>query len=327
MNKLDRYLKLANPFARIGASINPKIFDAAPNSGGLRLSSDKQLNFSLWNTLGVASWAVPLAVIATTLVNAKAKREVDRARDKSEEQLLESSRPVITPTSLKEKAPKRNSKSIAEIENDVNTIEKKAGMLDSSVQMTLPLLALPASYWLASKLTNKFISDKISNDLEEERQTLRKLQDAEDLERLKLLGMIKEEDGAGELSKTASDEEGWLSKVKSFFSGTDPVATGKLLLWDGHLVPALAASAMLAIGGGMYLSNRDRDTKKVKLLTKKLLGENRLYDPPALSIDLKGATESDQKNNQMHQIEGIPSSAEVSRYNALENSKEKDALF
>ena len=323
---LSRYLTLANPFSRAQADVFPKMYDDAPFKPGWRLSSDKKTNFVLWNALGVASWTVPLALAVTALVNAKAKREVDKERDRSEDQLLAAGRPVLTPTPLTEKAPKDNAKRLDNIAEDAKNISKKAADLSpfkGVIESTIPILALPASYWLANKLATKFISDKISSDLEEERVSLRKLQDAEDLERLKLLGMVKSASNSGIEKKADS----FFENIAKPFSNVSLTGVGKAALWDALLIPAVAASALLAVGGGAYLSKRDRDAKKVKLLTKKLLGENRMHDPSMLSINLPSSVISSGNEKQMHRIEGLPVSEDPRAQSALENSKEKDALF
>lgn len=333
MNLLDRYKILANPFARTAATMFPDMLKAAPFKEGQRLSSDYTRNFTAWNALGVASWAAPLALAITAIVNTKAKREVDKARSKSERQLLAAGRPILTPTPAEDTASNKNAKRLENIVKDTKELKKQAA--SSVVESAVPLLALPASYWLASKLATKFMSDKISKELEAERKNLRRLQDAEDLERLKLLGMVKEVPGTQPIglpkqangSKTYRSISGFFDRLKDSTTGVDPMGAGKLFLWDGVMVPAVVASALLAIGGSAYLSRRDRDTKKVELLTKKLLGENRMHDPSMLSLDLPQNITSAGNMNQMHRIEGLPVSEDPLAQSALENSKEKDALF
>ena len=340
MNLLDRYKILANPFSRTAATMFPDMLKAAPFKKGQRLSSDYERNFTMYNTLGVASWTVPLALAVTAIVNAKAKRDVDKARAKSESHLLAAGRPILTPTPATDVATNKNVKRLKGIEQDTKELKKKAS---SVVESAVPILALPASYWLASKLATKFISDKISRDLEAERKNLRRLQDAEDLERLKLLGMVQTVPNTqpGGLPKQAGDDSSpsiglrWLprsisglfDRVKDATEGMSPTGAGKLFLWDGFLLPAVVGSALLAVGGSAYLGKRDRDTKKVELLTKKLLGENRMHDPSMLSIELPENVISAGNANQMHRIEGLPTASDPLVQSALENSKEKDALF
>lgn len=341
MNIAERLAILANPLSTAISVARPDIMSAAPNSDRWRLSSNPRRNLALWNALGVAAWAAPLALATAVIVNSKAKREVDRERDKSEDLLLSSSRPTITPSDLEDAVENDNVKRLEKIEADNLRLAKNASVLESSLLGALPIVALPASYWLANKLTTQFMSDKISQQLAEEREGLRKLQDAEDLERLKLLGMVESEDDKDtedarkdSIKKVADGPgfgntvAGFVQNLKDKFNKVSPTGLGQFALWDAYLVPALAASALAAVGGGIYLSKRDRDTKKVRLLTKKLLGENRLYDPPALSIDLpKNKISKDDRSKQLQMIEGIPSSETLVNLADSENSKEKDELF
>jgi hypothetical protein len=347
MNLLDRYALLANPLTTISSSAYKAAVKAAPLSDGLRLSNNPKLNLALWNTIGVASWAVPLAVVATALVNAKAKREVDNARIKSDDQLLNASRPAITPSPLKIDEDKgkdnKNVSRLKQIEADSAKFSKKAALslFGSPILGALPITAVPVSYWLANKLATKFISDKIEDDLKAERNSLRALQDAEDLERLRLLGLVsddKNKDKAADLVKEASDKSGKPAGLMNFFSGVgnrikdetsgvDVFGLGKTLLWDVHLAPIFAASALLAIGGGMYMSGRDRSTKKIKLLTKKLLGENRMHDPATLSIELPKGISQGSDSRQLQRLEGIPTNDATPGILFSENNHKKDELF
>lgn len=330
MNLLERYALLANPLTTIASSAYKDAVKAAPSSPALRLSNNPKVNLALWNAAGVASWALPLAAVATLLVNAKAKKEVDKARKKSDNQLLDASRPSITPKKLEKSDEEENAndKRLKLIENDNLALAKKANMslFRDPLLATLPLVTVPASYWLANKLTSKFLSDKLEDDLVSERKRLRALQDAEDLERLRLLGLINEdaeEKKTVPLKKEASGNlfnslSGAVQRMKDSMHGVDLAGLGKALLWDAHLAPIFAASALLAIGGGVYMSGRDKSTKKVKLLTKKLLGENRMHDPASLSIELPKGVSQGADTKQLQRIEGIQSA---------ENNSKKDELF
>lgn len=338
MNTLDRVVGLANPTMTLLSGVYPDKLKLAPSSDGLRLANNPTTNLALWNTLGVASWAVPLAIATAAIANIKAKKDVDKARNKSDNLLLASSRPYLTPKKLSDKKPSISEDRLSKIDTDALKISKAASsVFATTLKGALPMMALPAAYWLASKLTNSFISDKIEGDLEAERVALRDLQDAEDLERLKLLGMVEDEDPAESersLSKRANGPSlgtmvrGLTTRVGDMFHGIDPAGATKTLAWDAHITPLLAAAALLAVGGGTYLSKRDRDHKKVQLLTKKLLGENRLHDPAQLSIDLPTKlNKSNDKSKQLQRIEGLPTSEDSIPTGILENSKEKDALF
>ena len=99
-SKLERYLTMANPFSTLLTRAIPALRKHAPGTESdstWRLSNDPDRNFAYWNALGVASWAVPLAIVTTALVTAKAKRDVTKSEEKGGSGLLAASRPELSP--------------------------------------------------------------------------------------------------------------------------------------------------------------------------------------------------------------------------------------
>lgn len=339
-SKLERYLTMANPFSTLLTRAIPALRKQAPGTepdSRWRLSNDPDRNFAYWNALGVASWAVPLAIATTALVTAKAKRDVTRSEEKGGSGLLAASRPELSPRLAQNGKEKNSDIRLRKIDKDmISALSKQAssagGLVSSALLGSIPIVALPASYWLANKLSSAYLSDKIERELDSEREALLALQNEEDLKRLALLGMVNPKYLNKKAALSLRDWAPWAADMRDglsdAFKGIDIPGATKLLLWDSYLVPAIAASALLTIGGGAYLRKRNKDYKKIEVLRKKLLGENRLHDPAQLSIDIpEEALMFDDKSKQLQRIEGLPAPEDRLPTGLLENSKEKDALF
>ena len=93
--KANNYLKLLNPFTTLAHTGEG---DIAP-TGKFALSRDPKTNLALWNTIGVSSWAIPLAIAANVASNRYWKKEIEKARKKRTVSKLEALRPRLSPDS------------------------------------------------------------------------------------------------------------------------------------------------------------------------------------------------------------------------------------
>ena len=263
----NNYLKLLNPFTTLAHTGEG---DIAP-SGKFALSRDPKTNLALWNTLGVSSWAIPLAIAANVASNRYWKKKIEEDRKKRTVSKLEALRPRLSPDDDLDDVsnildtPEAENRIIEEIEKKANDGDSGLPLIgdavDRGIKSALPILAAPTALALTTAILHKKQKEEYKKQLLKERLALRNMHDKIQHEILVENGLIK---GA-----KAPEKENTLSSF----------------LLDLPVVLSLGGAALAGAGTYHYLSKKDKNKAKIEFLRKKVLGSNTLQDTPQISLD------------------------------------------
>ena len=317
--KANNYLKLLNPFTTLAHTGEG---DIAP-TGKFALSRDPKTNLALWNTIGVSSWAIPLAIAANVASNRYWKKEIEKARKKRTVSKLEALRPRLSPDSDLDDIS--NIVDTPEEENRlIEEIEKKASDDDSGIPLigdavsrglkaALPILAAPTALAVTTAILHKKQKEEYKKQLLRERLALRNMHDKIQHDILVENGLLK---GA-----KAPEKENTLSSF----------------LLDLPVVLSLGGAALAGAGTYHYLSKKDKNKAKIEFLKKKVLGSNTLQDTPQISLDSLPAVKEEliartgDKNPtlMLAKSETLLPEADIPDERVLEEviAKKRDALF
>lgn len=312
--------------------------------GKLALSKDPSTNLSLWNTLGVASWAIPTAAVAAYLVNKHTMDKLRKKRDAVSDSKLRARRVGIgeyasdtAGLSESEAEDKQLQLALANAEgsdgDETEMIKKEAGL--GFFHKSLPILAAPGLLWLASDVVNKELKDKYAAELDAEAEELRREQDAVDIEMLKAKGYLQDNPVEDVSAPVENTKEAVIPKeasasfpvLSSLLNGVRDV-TGSVYLGIPASLMALSSVGLAALGSAHFLKRTD-DAKKLKLLRERMLGEDRLLEAPKLRLKIpKHLKETDAVTQQV--IPGIevaePVPADVIEA-VVAKEKKKDAFL
>lgn len=347
---LKNYGYLANPLSSTYAG--EKEYQRAPHSA-LRLAERDDLNYALWNALGAATWAVPLAAATTWLANRYYHNKLKKKIAESVLSRVNSDSPVLSPEgdlNVTANITERPKREINEIKAAMKYLPKIGSANDKSKKeddgsnfvsdaifsaglRSIPFLSMPILAYLTTSGVHSLLKDKYGKELDETNNKLQNLQDKLDMQTLKDLQYIRAKQGK---KVNVTPEEAKLLSNRNIQEMSpetvlepEPMSKAASNLWDQlkgvYLnLPVLTLLAT-AVGGSLYGTHyflpKQKEMKKLKLLEKKILGRNRTLNTPNLTIELpEGYEENMDKKKQEQLLPGIEL-AEV-----LENPK-KDAFL
>lgn len=278
MPSIFHYKHLLNPLTTLIRSGDDPM--DAPG-GSLRLSDDNKTNLALWNTLGVASWSIPAALLITKLSKDYHNRKVRKSMGKSKKFRSDAIRPIISTTPGDEDDVKALVE--AKLEEAINKeMEKRAsedkGVLDDildfagnavkdAVVNPMPIVVPAGLSLVTAYLYNKMAEKRLKQQLLEERADIQKEQRAIDRATLKARGLISDT-----IDKKASDTD------------KDKVAEGV----RSFLLSPISLAALLTLATGAvgykYFSDTDENKNKLKVLRDVALGRGVLQDTPQLGL-------------------------------------------
>ena len=303
LDLLANYKYLANPFFSLSRAGAPGL---APE-GRWRLAARDGLNLALWNSLGVASWAVPTAALATYFANKWWDKKMRDKTDKSVVSRLSAIRPALTPdadiTNIDNitKDPKRELELVdaliskkADEPADVasaradDVASPLAGWLKDVAAGTLPLFAIPTSVLATQYVVNKIYENRLRKRLEQERVAIRNQQNAVDHELMKVQGLIK---GASKSSEKDYRKMVLEEARKNNKKDTSRSLTGTIL--SAPIVGGLLGTGLLSFIAYKYLADKDKDSKTLEYTAEKSLGRNVMQDTPEIGLEQFGIPVTD----------------------------------
>lgn len=277
MPSIFHYKHLLNPLTTLIRSGDDPM--DAPG-GSLKLSDDNKTNLALWNTLGVASWSIPAALLITKLSKDYHDRKVRKSMGKSKKFRSDAIRPIINTTpddaddvkalveaKLEEAIDKEMEKRASEDKGMLDDLLTFAGdAVKDAVVNPMPIVVPAGLSLVTAYLYNKMAEKRLKQRLLEERADIQKEQRAVDRATLKARGLIVDS-----MDKEASDDKDKVAEgVRSFL--LSPVSLAALL--------TLATGAV----GYKYFSDTDENKNKLKVLRDVALGRGVLQDTPQLGL-------------------------------------------
>lgn len=288
------YLHLANPLYTLINSGE----DVKDTPAGYEFSDNPRLNLAIWNAIGVAGTALPVAYLINTLVNRKTDADVESKMNKSLVSKLEAQRPrlVADPnlldTSSFTELPKAELKELEELKATLSKSasdedeegfmdwmgDKIKGMLAEGIYAGIPMATLPAAAIAGITLATETDKKRIKKRLQNQRMQLRNIQAYVDKRQLEEAGLVK----ADKSTESVKDLNDKMEKSASIHKASNSLP--QLLLSDVPMVALTGGSAIL--GGALYnvLKDKDENLAIIDYLKKRQLGSNVTQETPRLSV-------------------------------------------
>lgn len=307
---IANYKHLANPFYSI--THTPSNDSHAPG-GKWALSDNKAVNLGIWNALGVASWALPTAALASYFTNKWWDRKMRKASKSARLSRLTAVTPRLTPDQDLSyianvvEDPNREAELVDRLLKKSNDPEDKSisgslkNWFSGVAAASLPIAAVPLSMLAAKIAVDKLYSKSMEDDLADERVKIRNLQNAIDYRTMVAQGLVKRPTQyliPGAMSKKSSEDS---NNYKRYMSKEDAIAEidrrdsrnrdkrgilNHYFSWP--VLTAILGGGSLAMLAFNYLRNHDTDAKVLDFVRKKSLGHNVMQTTPEIGLEQFG---------------------------------------
>ena len=303
LDVLSKYKHLANPFFSM---TDTGKWDKIAPTGKWSLSKNPAVNMALWNSLGVAAWAVPTAAITSYFANKWWEKKMHDRSVKATINKLKVAKPYINVD-----------KEIADLEEELDRREADRSLLSKIVKTassgtaadysqpensataqwiagaaagTLPILALVGSGLGTKYLVDALYKRGLKKRLLAERADMHDMQTAIDLDILRTQGLLKSssEKPSTTVSKEVAKD---VLNNRRQKSTSERGIVGHLAAWP--IIGGVLGTSFLTLLASHYLNRAENDRKLLKDVRDKALGVNAMQTPPELSLSALGVPVED----------------------------------
>ena len=306
LDVLTKYKHLANPLFSLS---NSGTWDKLAPTGKWSLSKNPAVNLALWNSLGVASWAVPVAALTTYLANKWHDKKLYDRSVKATINKLTAAKPYVNVEreleELRQELDAREeSRSLLgglikgasgegkASDYDSNDSSALGNWVSGVAASTLPILTLVGGGLGAKYLVDKLYERNMKRRLLNERKDMQDMQNAIDLEILRTQGLLKaSSDNTNTETKISADTAREVLKNRRAKADSERGALGMIASWP--IVGGVLGTSFLGLLALHYLNKADNDRKLLKDVRDKALGINAMQTPPELSLGALGVPVED----------------------------------
>lgn len=303
MDIAAKYKHLANPFQSL---ISTGEWDKEAPRGKWALSKNPAVNLALWNSLGVASWAVPTAALAAYFVNKYHDKKLNDRSIKATVNKLKAAKPYVN-----------IEKELAELQSDLDKRDEERDLLSPLVKSAsgdrtvsdydsgnkskiiewlagattspLPLLTMIGGGLGAKYLVDKLYARGMKRRLLNERADMQDMQNAVDLDILRTQGLLK----SSSADKPEVSPEVALDVLRNRIARRDSERGlgGAVASWP--IITGMLGTSLLGMLAMHYFNRADNEKKLLKDVRDKALGINAMQTPPELSLSALGVPVED----------------------------------